>query len=40
MRDVHEELFQKAIDVYEREGFEKASDFLVEQTKKPYEEKG
>ena len=29
MRDVHEDLFERAVKIYEKDGFEKARDFLV-----------
>ena len=36
MKGVHKDLFDRATDLYDEEGFEAARDFLIEATKKPY----
>ena len=36
MRDVHEDLFDRAVKIFEKDGFDAARDFLIEQTKFPY----
>jgi hypothetical protein len=36
MREIHKDVFDKATDIFDQDGFEAARDYLIEATKKPY----
>ena len=39
MREIHKDVFDKATDIFDEDGFEAARNYLIEQTKKPYKAK-